>query len=450
MAERPDFYDLIAQNRRRTWMLMFAFFVLLVLVGIAVSVIVGGGLIGVVLAVVVSFGITFSSYYSSASIALNATRARPAAREDFGRLHNLVEEVSIAAGVPKPGVYVVHDPSPNAFATGRNADNAAVAVTTGLMDKMNRAELEGVIAHEVAHIRNGDILVMTVAVATAGAIAMISDIFFRMLYWGALTGGGASHRRRSNNNNGGGAEALIAIAAIVFVAILAPLAAALLKAAVSRSRESLADATAVEITRYPGGLRSALEKLDADITVVKRTSHATSHLWIESPDDHEADDRGRRFNDRFSTHPPLAERINILREMEGLPPYEGPDPTVSEALRTMQDDRNHPESVAAAVPTPGRTALFEGAAARSVDLGAIFAGAGEVADEDDDPDHAKAGWYADPSGTPATLRYWNGRDWTEHVHQIPGGNDLQDPDARPASGRNRGRRARGGGGRSYQ
>ncbi len=245
MAERPDFYDLIAQNRRRTWVLMFSFFVLLALVGIAVSIIVGGGLIGVMFAVTLSFGISFSSYFSSASIALTATRAKPAAREEFGRLHNLVEEVSIAAGVPKPGVYVVHDPSPNAFATGRNADNAAVAVTTGLMDKMNRAELEGVIAHEVAHIRNGDILVMTVAVATVGAIAMISDIFFRMLYWGGFTGGGASHRSRSSNKDSNGAMLLIVLAAIVFVAVLAPLAATLLKAAVSRSRESLADATAV-------------------------------------------------------------------------------------------------------------------------------------------------------------------------------------------------------------
>ncbi len=430
MAERPDFYDLIAQNRRRTWVLMFSFFVLLALVGIAVSIIVGGGLIGVMFAVTLSFGISFSSYFSSASIALTATRAKPAAREEFGRLHNLVEEVSIAAGVPKPGVYVVHDPSPNAFATGRNADNAAVAVTTGLMDKMNRAELEGVIAHEVAHIRNGDILVMTVAVATVGAIAMISDIFFRMLYWGGFTGGGASHRSRSSNNDNNGAMLLIVLAAIVFVAVLAPLAATLLKAAVSRSRESLADATAVEITRYPGGLRSALEKLDADITVVKRTSHATSHP-VDRVARRPRDRRPRPQVQRSVLDPStLAERINILREMEGMPPYEGPDPAVSEALRTMQDDRNHPESVAAMVETPGRTALFEGAAARSVDLDSIFAGAGEVADEDDDPDHARAGWYADPSGEPATLRYWNGSDWTEHVHTIPGGNDLCDAGAR--------------------
>ncbi|MEM9201506.1 MAG: M48 family metalloprotease [Actinomycetota bacterium] len=440
-GERPDFYDLIAQNRRRTWLLMFSFFVLLALVGAAVSIAIGGGLIGVVFAVIVSVGLTFSSYWSSASLAIASTRAQPAPQEHFGRLHNLVEEVSIAAGIPKPKVYVVHDPSPNAFATGRNVDNAAVAVTTGLMDKMNRAELEGVIAHEVAHIRNGDILVMTVAVATAGAIALISDIFFRMLYLGALTGGGASHRRRSNDN-AGGAQALLVIGAMVFVAVLAPLAASLLKAAVSRSRESLADATAVEITRYPAGLRGALEKLDADITVLRRTSHATSHLWIESPDDHETDDRGRRFNDMFSTHPPLSERINILREMEGLPPYSGPDPVVSEALRTMQDDRNHPESLAAAVETPGHRALVDSAAAASVDLDAVFAGTGEVADSDGDPDHAHAGWYADPSGQPATLRYWDGSGWTDHYHQIPGANDLRDPDARRA----RRRGGRGGAG----
>ncbi|MGB1505165.1 MAG: M48 family metalloprotease [Acidimicrobiales bacterium] len=438
--ERQDFYDLIARNRRQTWVLLVAFFLLLGLVGAAISVITGGGAIGVVAAVVISFGLTFSSYWSSASIALNATRARPASQEEFGRLHNLVEAVSISAGVPKPAVYVVHDPAPNAFATGRNLDNAAVAVTTGLLDKLTRDELEGVVAHEIAHIRNGDMLVMTVAVATAGAIAIIADIFFRMLYWGSLTGGGASHRRRSNDNGGGGAQVLIIVGAVVFVTVLAPLAAALLKAAVSRSREGLADATAVEFTRYPAGLRSALEKLDADITVVRRTSHATSHLWIESPDDHETSDRGRKFNDMFSTHPPLAERINALREMEGLPAYTGPDPIVSEALRTFQDDRNHPESVAAMVPIPERAELVRAAAAASVDLDSMFDGAGEIAETDTDPDHAAAGWYADPSGTPAMLRYWNGRHWTDHHHRIPGDNDVCDPDA--SSGR---RTARGGG-----
>jgi len=421
---RPDFYTLIAQNRRRTWVLMFAFFVLLSLVAMTVSIALRGGIVGAVAAVAISFGITFSSYWTSASLALSSTRAVPADRTEFGRLHNLVEEVSLAAGITPPKVYVVHDPAPNAFATGRNIDNAAVAVTTGLLDKMNRAELEGVIAHEIAHVRNGDILVMTVAVATAGAIALIADIFWRMLYWGSLTGGGASRRRRSNNNGGGGAQAIV-IVGMILVAVLAPLAAALLKAAVSRGRESLADATAVKFLRYPGGLRQALEKLDADITVVRRTSHATSHLWIESPDDHETKGRGRKFNDMFSTHPPLSERINLLREMEGLPPYEGPDRSVSEALRTFQDERTDPES-----------------AATSVNLTSIFAGMGEVAASDPDPNHAAAGWYADPSGADATLRYWNGSGWTDHFHQIPGANSVADPQShtRPPKQRRRGPR----------
>ncbi len=430
-GERPDFYDLIARNRRRTWLLMLAFFVLLVVVGVFVSLALGGGIVGVVIAVVVSFGLTFSSYFSSDQLALRQTRARPASREEFSRLNNLVDELSIAAGIPPPRVYVVHDPAPNAFATGRNTEHAAVAVTTGLLDKMNRQELEGVLAHELAHIRNGDILVMTVAVATAGSIALISDLFWRMLYYGALTGGGASNRRRSDSRNGGGVHPIILIGFLVVI-VLAPIAAALLRAAVSRSRESLADASAVEITRYPAGLRQALEKLDADITVVKRTSHATSHLWIESPDDHETKARGRRFNDLFTTHPPLVERINLLREMEGLPPYEGADPSVAASLRTYQDERQH-------------TSAGTGASAlSSLDVTALFPGMGEVADSDDDPTHPAAGWYADPSGTPGRLRYWDGGEWTDHHHEIPDANPLVPADARSSRlARPPHRRARG-------
>ena len=412
-GDRPDFYDLIASNRRRTWLLMFAFFVLLGVVGAVISLALGGGIVGVIIGVVVSFGFTFASYFKSDSLALRATRAVEADPSEFAQLNNLVAEVSLAAGIPQPRVFVVHDPSPNAFATGRNVENAVVAVTTGLMDKMNRQELEGVIAHEIAHIRNGDILVMTVAVATAGSIALIADIFWRMLYFGALTGGGASHRRRSNDNNGG-ANPLIIIG-MVAVAVLAPLAAALLRAAVSRSRESLADATAVEITRYPAGLRQALEKLDADIPVVRPTSHATSHLWIESPDDHETEARGRKFNDMFSTHPPLSERINLLREMEGLPPYEGPDPAVAESLRTLQDNRVNPETGMAF----DRGSTTSDSALASMDLSGLFPGMGEVAPADDDPSHAPAGWYHDPEVDDGALRYWDGRRWTDHRHDIP-------------------------------
>ena len=226
--------------------------------------------------------------------------------------------MALSSGLPKPDVYIVNDPAPNAFATGKDPENAAVAATTGLLEKMDRNELQGVIAHEMAHIRNYDIRVMTVATATAGAVAILCDMFWRIAFWSSLSGG-----RRNRNENSGGPQAIIMLIAVVFVTILAPLAAGLLKAAVSRSREELADATAVELTRNPSGIRMALEKLDRDVTVVRKTSHATSHLWIESPDDHVKGHKGKRFNDMFNTHPPLAERINLLRKMEGLPPYQG-------------------------------------------------------------------------------------------------------------------------------
>ncbi len=425
-ADRPDFYDLIASNRRRTWLLMFAFFILLVLVGTFVSYFTGFGMLGVLLVVIAAAWLTAGSYFRGDTLALRSTRAVPAPQGQYPRLHNLVQEVSLAAGIPSPSLYVVHDPSPNAFATGRDPEHASVAVTTGLIDKMNRAELEGVLAHEIAHIRNRDTLVMTVAAATAGSIALVSDFFWRLLYWGALVGGGASHRRRNNGNSSGANASPLVLVGLLVVVILAPLAAALLKAAVSRRRESLADATAVEFTRYPSGLRQALEKLDADITVVKRTSHATSHLWIESPDDHETDARGRRFNDMFNTHPPLSERINILRAMESLPPYTGPDPAVAESLRTMQESRWDPSASAEADIPARRPVLDPGfePASNTVDMQAIFGGAGEVADSDSDPTHPPAGWYAEPSGEAGALRYWDGSVWTPHRHVIPDRNQL--------------------------
>ncbi|NNE73520.1 MAG: M48 family metalloprotease [Acidimicrobiales bacterium] len=318
VTERPDFYSLVAKNRRATWGLLVAFFVLLALVSSTFTLALGAGLIGVIAGLVISGGMAATSYFSSDKIAIASMGAKPASIEEYPRLHNIVEGLSISAAIPKPRVYVVDDPAPNAFATGRNYENAAVAVTTGLLAKMKRDELEGVIAHELAHIRNYDILVMTVAVATAGAIALMTDFFWRLMYFG----GG----RRRDNDKGGNP---VVIVGMILVAILAPLAAAMLKAAVSRRREGLADATAVELTRYPTGLRKALEKLDADSTVVQRTSHATSHLWIETPDDHRGGRRGKRFNDMFDTHPPLAERINTLRQMEGLGPYPGPAAVVS-------------------------------------------------------------------------------------------------------------------------
>jgi heat shock protein HtpX len=326
VATRLDFEELIRQNRRWTWVLLAGAFGLLTIVGGVVSWALGGGWIGAAFGVAIALGLTLVSYYKADTLALRSTNARAAPVEQYLQLHNLVEAMAIAAGLPKPAVYVVEDPAPNAFATGRDPQHAAVAVTTGLLQKMNRDELEGVLAHELAHVRNYDIRVMTVAVATAGSVAVITDFFWRMMFWTAIAGSG----RRRNNDRSGGSNPL-ALVAMLVVAVLAPIAAALLQAAISRKREGLADATAVALTRYPTGLRRALEKLDADSTVVRRTSHATSHLWIESPDERALGNRGARFNRMFSTHPPLSERINLLRDMEGLPPYTGPAPADASA-----------------------------------------------------------------------------------------------------------------------
>jgi heat shock protein HtpX len=329
VAERRDFEDEIQRNRRWTWVLLAASFLLLAVVGTVASYAIGGGWVGALFGVAMALGLTVLSYFQADSLALGSTGARPASVDQYGQLHNLVDAMAISAGIPKPRVYVVEDPAPNAFATGRDPDHAAVAVTTGLLDRMSRDELEGVIAHELAHIRNLDIRVMTVAVATAGSVAVITDLFWRIAFFGAIAGGG---RRRSGRGNNP-----LALVAMIVVAVLAPIAAAMLKAAISRRRESLADATAIKLTRYPTGLRRALEKLDADSTVVRRTSHATSHLWIESPDDREPGKPGARINSMFTTHPPLSERIDILRSMEGLPPYEGPGADVLADLARRTD-----------------------------------------------------------------------------------------------------------------
>tara|TARA_B100000902_G_scaffold260151_1_gene246377 strand:- start:231 stop:1181 length:951 start_codon:yes stop_codon:yes gene_type:complete len=312
-----DFRELQKKNKRSTRWLLLASFLLVFIVSFVAGLALTGFLGFGIFALLFSGALTFFQYRKSASLALRATGAIPADRDEHAQLHNLVEEMALASGLPKPDVYIVVDPAPNAFATGRDPENAAIAATTGLLEKLDRNELQGVIAHEMAHIRNYDIRVMTVAAATAGAIAIIADLFWRIAFFGGLGG-----RSRSNNNRGGGPQAIIILFAFIFVTVLAPIGASLLKAAVSRSREELADATAVELTRNPSGIRLALEKLDQDVTVVRKTSHATSHLWIESPDDHVKGHKGKKINDMFNTHPPLSERINLLREMEGLPPYQ--------------------------------------------------------------------------------------------------------------------------------
>lgn len=259
------------------------------------------------------------AYFSSARAALAITHARPADGPAYNSLRNLVEGVSIAAGVPMPKVYVIDDPAPNAFATGLRPEKAAVTVTTGLMERMSRQELEGVIAHEVGHIRNRDTSYMTLVVMTVGAIMVISTIFVRIGVYAMYFIGGSGRRKKEDNAAALIGLALLAIGLIGFV-IAIPFAM-LLKAALSRRREVMADATAVELTRNPTGIRSALEKLEADSTVVRTVSTTTAHLWIESPLERH---RGTGFlggvGRLFDSHPPLALRIETLRAYEGLDP----------------------------------------------------------------------------------------------------------------------------------
>lgn len=299
--------DLIAANKRRTFFLLSGFVVITLLVGVAVGSLVGNGTTGTLLALVIAAVMAFSSYWKSDKIALAVSRAHPADEQEYRRLHNLVEGLCIAGGLPKPKVYIIQDDAPNAFATGRNPKNAAIAVTTGLLQVMNRVELEGVVAHELSHIKNYDILVSTLAVTLVGTIAIVTDLTLRMMWWngGRVARGGD----RSDRNNP------LALIGLVLL-LLAPLLAKVMQASVSRRRETLADVSAVRMTRYPPGLISALEKLQADNTVTHSASMATAHLWIEQPMSG-VKDAGRlgMWHKLFNTHPPLAERIALLREM---------------------------------------------------------------------------------------------------------------------------------------
>jgi heat shock protein HtpX len=303
-------YDQVAQNKRRSYLLIVVFVGLVLAVGAALNLIVGGGPYFMVFALLFAGGSAAFSYWKSDSIALAVSRARPASIEEYGRLHNLVEGLCIAGGLPKPRLYIVDDPSPNAFATGRDPKHAAVAVTTGLLEKLNRVELEGVLAHELSHIKNYDILVSTLAVTMVGVMAIAADMGIRFMWFGM-------GRNRNNSNDGGGGGLTIIFAFIGFaLLILSPLIGRAMQAAVSRRRETLADVSGVELTRYPPGLISALEKLRDDYTVVGSTSHATAHLWIEQPQAvEERDGRISRINRMFDTHPPLEERIALLREL---------------------------------------------------------------------------------------------------------------------------------------
>jgi heat shock protein HtpX len=307
-------YEQIARNKRRTFVMLAAFVVLIAAMATALGYLLQGGIAIVPIAIGIAIAMAWGSYFASDKIALAASRAKPADGPEYARYHNLVEGLCIAAGLPKPRLYVVDDPAPNAFATGRNPQHAALAVTTGLLAIMNRVELEGVLAHELSHVRNYDILVSTIAVTAVGAVALMADLGMRYMWFG-----GRSDRR---DNNGDNPVGLILVIAAAMLLVLAPFAAQLMQFAMSRRRELLADASGVQLTRYPPGLISALTKLKDDQAVVHHATRATAQLWIESPLDRdekvEADGskgKSNRLNRMFDTHPPLDERIAALEAM---------------------------------------------------------------------------------------------------------------------------------------
>jgi heat shock protein HtpX len=288
-----------AANRRKTIGLLMGMGALMWCVVYAALSYFGGTGAGIVpIAVGISLISVWGSYYGSDKLVLTMTGAKLIQESDNPKLFDLIHEVIIASGLPMPKVAVVIDDAPNAFATGRDPDHALIAFTTGILDVMDRDQLQGVIAHELAHVANRDTLVSAVAATTAGAIAIVSDVLARMMFFGG--------RRENNNANP------IALVVSLIILIIAPLAAVMLKSAISRKRESLADATAVSYTRNPAGLRSALEVLAADSTVVQQRSTAVAHIWIESPLD------AKSVSKMFSTHPPIQERIAVLKSMESL------------------------------------------------------------------------------------------------------------------------------------
>ena len=296
----PTLYQERSRNLWRTALLMTVFLVIVVLVGDFISYYYDSpGILYVAIAFAILMN--FYSYWFSDRQVLSMTNARPATREEYFDFYTVTENLSITAGIQMPKLYVIDDSSPNAFATGRNEKHAVVCATSGLLAMMDRTELEGVIAHELSHVRNRDILLMTIAVVLAGFIAIIADIFLRMSMWG----GG----RRSDNENGG--NVIILVLGIIGV-ILAPIAAQLIQLAISRRREFLADASGALLTRYPEGLANALQKIEDYAHPMKKVSHATAHLFISDPYAEKLERKGDWINRLFSTHPPTEARIRAL------------------------------------------------------------------------------------------------------------------------------------------
>ena len=295
-------YKQIASNKRKTWILLIVFFLLLALVGYAVGFLfMNSGIWGVTVAMIIGFIYALTMIFQSTEIVMSMNGAREVDRNEEPVLYHVVEDMAMVAQIPMPRVYVIDDPGLNAFATGSNPQNAAVAATSGLLEIMNREELEAVIGHEVSHIRNLDIRISTIAVALASAITLLSSMAGRMMWWG-----GAS--RRSNDRDSGGLEIILMILSLLAI-VLAPLAATLVQLAISRQREFLADASSVELTRNPQGMINALLKLENSQPMTHHVDDASSALYINDPQ------KPGFLKKLFYTHPPISERIERLKHM---------------------------------------------------------------------------------------------------------------------------------------
>lgn len=297
-------YEQIARNKWKSAALVLFFVAFIFGLTWVFEQVTGWGKGGLVLALAVSMLMAAGGYFASDKIVLAISRARPVTKEEFPYLYNVVEGLTIAAGIPAPRCYVIEDTAPNAFATGRDPKHAVICVTTGILQKLNRVELEGVVAHEMSHIKNYDIRLQTVVVVMAGVVALLSDWILRSFLWG----GG---RRRSRDDRGSGGAGAILIVVGLVLAVMAPFFATIIQLAISRKREFLADASGAMLTRYPAGLASALRKISADTEPLEAANKATAHLYIVNP----LKDIKGAVNKLFSTHPPIEERVAALEKM---------------------------------------------------------------------------------------------------------------------------------------
>ncbi|MFW6125845.1 MAG: M48 family metallopeptidase [Chloroflexota bacterium] len=303
-------WEQIRSNHIRSVILVVAMGALLVLIGYFVGLaLLGSAIAGLVITLAIWVVMSLLAFFQGDNILLALSRAKKIKRDDHPRLYNIVEEMKIASGLEKmPDIYIIDDPAPNAFATGRNQNRAAVAVTTGLLQRLNRDELQGVVGHEIGHIKNRDVLLMAMCGVLLGTIVILSWFATRWLFFGALFGG-----RRSSSGGGGGHAQLIVLAVGIALMILAPIFAYLIYFAISRRREYLADASSTLYTRYPEGLASALEKISSSPEKLKSANQATAPMYIINP----LHKKGRAATDLSSTHPPISERVRILRSMAG-------------------------------------------------------------------------------------------------------------------------------------